>query len=551
MKHFSLRRGLHVGALLLVLLGSPGIALGQAKVALVVGNGDYQSLGRLNNPPNDAHDIAATLGAIGFEVELLIDADLDQMEAAIIRMGQRLARAPGSTGLFYFAGHGVESAGENYLIPARATIVSESFLRSRAVPSQAVLEEMQRAGGALSLIILDACRDNPFSWARSASRGLAAVSRQPPGSIIAYATSAGSVAADGTGRNGTFTAELLKHIATPGIDVTEVLRRTGQGVRVATNGRQVPAIYSQFFESVYLAAPPTGPAPTPVETTALPPAPPLRTPARETLPTALVAGGSFQMGSPTGGRPDEQPIRTVTVSTFHMTRTEVTVGQFRTFVAATGYRTTAETSGGGLVWTGSVWAQRADASWRNPYLTQTDDHPVVLVSWFDAVAYANWLSLNDGFQPAYTVQGNEVIWDRSADGWRLPTEAEWEYAARGGAESRGFAFPGSNNLDAVAWHWDNARRTTHPVGSKQPNELGLFDMSGNVWEWCWDWYAPYSTHAQVDPVGPATGTDRVQRSGSFNFGSGAPRPTIRSYGNPQSQYFSSGFRLARSGANNP
>jgi hypothetical protein len=260
--------------MLLVLSLSVTVAQ-EGRVALVIGNGNYQDLGRLTNPANDARDMAAALQSVGFEVDLLIDADQEAMEMAIVRLGQRLAgSARGGTGFFFFAGHGVESGGENYLIPARASIASESFLRSRAVPTQAVLDEMQRSGSNLNVVVLDACRDNPFSWARSGSRGLAAIGFQPPGSIVAYATSAGSVAADGDGRNGTFTAELLKHITTPGIDVNEVFRRTGQGVRNVTNGRQVPAVYNQFFDQAFLGGAPGAAAATTAAVATPPPARP-------------------------------------------------------------------------------------------------------------------------------------------------------------------------------------------------------------------------------------------------------------------------------------
>jgi uncharacterized caspase-like protein len=273
----SFRQAGRQGVLIMMLLVlSLSVTVAQeGRVALVIGNGNYQDLGRLTNPANDARDMAAALQSVGFDVDLLIDADQEALEMAIVRLGQRLAgSARGGTGFFFFAGPGVESGGENYLIPARVSIASESFLRSRAVPTQAILDEMQRSGSNLNVVVLDACRDNPFSWARSGSRGLAAIGFQPPGSIVAYATSAGSVAADGDGRNGTFTAELLKHLTTPGIDVNEVFRRTGQGVRNVTNGRQVPAVYNQFFDQAFLGGAPGAAAATTAAVATPPPARP-------------------------------------------------------------------------------------------------------------------------------------------------------------------------------------------------------------------------------------------------------------------------------------
>lgn len=219
----------------------------EARHALVIGNGNYEDLGVLKNPANDATDMAGALANLGFEVQTLIDADVVSMEEAIVRFGQRLSGSVDSVGFFFYAGHGVQHNGSNYLIPAGAKIASEVFLRTRSISAQAVLDTMQAAGNRLNIVVLDACRDNPFSWARSGQRGLSVVASQPPGSIIAYATSAGSVAGDGDGRNGIFTAELLRILAMPGIDVSELFRLTGQAVQERTAGRQIPAIYSQFF----------------------------------------------------------------------------------------------------------------------------------------------------------------------------------------------------------------------------------------------------------------------------------------------------------------
>lgn len=200
-------------------LGLLWLALGlraQEKFALVIGNGAYTSVSQLKNPVNDAADMADTLKDLGFKVELLRNSTLDDMENAVIRLGNNLEQSPGSYGFFFYAGHGVQSNGINYLIPIDADIKSEAFLKNRALAAQEVLDTLQQAGNGLNVVVLDACRDNPFSWARSGTRGLAVVSSQPPGSIIVFATSAGSTAQDGTGRNGLFTSQFLKNLKTPG-----------------------------------------------------------------------------------------------------------------------------------------------------------------------------------------------------------------------------------------------------------------------------------------------------------------------------------------------
>lgn len=594
----------HLRIVMLVFAFNLALSMGavyahEPRYALVIGNSNYDELVDLRNPGNDAADVAAALKGLGFETDLLLDANLIQMEDAVIMLGNRLSVFPSSIGFFYYAGHGVQSEGRNYLIPVDARIKAENFLKIKALDAQSVLDILQRASNSLNVVVLDACRDNPFGWARTGSRGLVVVGNQPPGSIVVYATSAGSTALDGDmgERNGKFTAELLKNLASPGLEIKEVFNRTGAGVLAATKGKQVPAVYNQFFGSVYLAGgqgqelppPATITTTTPPTTTTTTLQPPtvfgsllistesagtlylngirkadlrkggaqrlpnlevgyydleMRYPSGEKetknirvlaerelevaftwtpLPPSMielvrVAGGSFLMGSPSseaGSDTDERPQHRVTVSSFMIGKYEVTVGEFRAFVKATGYSTEAETGDGAYVWTGSEWKKRADANWNNPGFEQTDRHPVNCVSWNDAVAYCNWLSSKQGLQKVYTINGTDVRADLSKNGYRLPTEAEWEYAARGGSQSRGYQYSGSNDGGQVGWYPGNSGSTTHAVGTKVPNELGLYDMSGNVWEWCGDWYGSYSGSQQAYPMGASSGNSRVIRGGSW------------------------------------
>ena len=229
----------------------------QYKYALVIGNGNYTGISRLNNPVNDANDMEAALRELGFSVEKVLDGSLTEMENAVMILKNKLSAARDSYGFLFYAGHGVQSGGVNYLIPVGANIPSESYLRERAVPVQAMLDELNDAGNELNIIVLDACRDNPFGWARSSSsRGLTVLSSQPADSIIVYATSAGSTAADGTGRNGLFTENLLANIKTPGLEISEVFRLTGAAVSEASGRQQNPAMYSQFFGTAYLGGQP-------------------------------------------------------------------------------------------------------------------------------------------------------------------------------------------------------------------------------------------------------------------------------------------------------
>lgn len=236
--------------IVVVFLGT-GILTGQPvekRVALVIGNGAYEHLPRLANPGNDVRDLSSTLASLGFEVITLIDADQNEMFEAVEEFSITLSSGNG-VGMFYYAGHGVQSGGSNYLLPVDVEIQRETQLRVRAVDARLVFDYMSDAGNPLNMIILDACRNNPFEDGtfRSATRGLARIEELPKGSIIVYATQPGNVAEDGTGRNGTFTKALLKHITTPNLDVMQLFQQVGADVSLATNDRQRPWINHDFY----------------------------------------------------------------------------------------------------------------------------------------------------------------------------------------------------------------------------------------------------------------------------------------------------------------
>ena len=243
-----------IAVLILFLL--PAIIFAQQntpeKYALVIGNASYTGLTPLANPVNDANDVTAVLEHLGFNVEKILNGTMIQMEDAVLKLKDRLSRADNAYGFFFYAGHGVQSGGENFLIPVDANIPSENFLRNRAVSVQTLLDELNDSKNSLNVVVLDACRDNPFGWSRSGSRGLSIVNRQPADSIIVYATSAGQTASDGDNRNGLFTSQFLPNLATPGLEVSEVFRRTGADVAKVSGNNQIPAIYSQFFGTAFL-----------------------------------------------------------------------------------------------------------------------------------------------------------------------------------------------------------------------------------------------------------------------------------------------------------
>ena len=212
------------------------------RVALIIGNGEYQAGNPLRNPPNDAMDVATAFRELGFsEVIVETDATLREMDSALDRFSQALGS--GSIGVFYYAGHGIQSEGENYLIPVDATIDVEQDLRYEALPLGKIMGRMEDAGNDINIVILDASRNNPFgrSWRSTGTvgGGLATVDTTE-GALIAYATSPGNVAADGDGRNGTFTAALLEHLREPGLDVELMLKRVRATVKTKTEERQIP-----------------------------------------------------------------------------------------------------------------------------------------------------------------------------------------------------------------------------------------------------------------------------------------------------------------------
>src|SRR5258708_26808422 len=241
--------------LILTILASALAQAAETRIALVIGNSDYSS-GSLPNPANDAKLIGDALTSLGFDVIARRNADQITMKRAIQEFGSRLESAgPGAVGLFYYAGHGLQLSGRNYLIPTTARIEREGDVEIEAVSADWVIEQMRYARNRLNLVILDACRNNPFTRSmRSVDHGLATMDA-PAGILIAYSTAPGAVAADGTGRNSPYTEALTHAMREMHDPVEQVFKHVRVGVMTATSGKQVPWESSSLTGDFYFSAP--------------------------------------------------------------------------------------------------------------------------------------------------------------------------------------------------------------------------------------------------------------------------------------------------------
>lgn len=588
----------------------------QKRLALVIGNGNYEN-SPLQNPVNDANDMAEALRSVGFEVLLHTDINQNDMKRAISDFGKKL-REQGGMGLFYFAGHGVQVRGNNYLIPIGAKVDTEEDVEYEGVDVGRLLAQLRSAGNSLNIVILDACRNNPFARSfRSAEKGLASIDA-PGGTLIAYSTAPGSVASDGTGRNGLYTEELLKRIKQPGLSIENTFKQVRVSVLSRTEEKQTPwessSLTGDFYfnpaEKAANTRPPdvAVPSGTPTVNTAslaeqaawnlvkdsddisdlrlyirefpagfysnaakfaikkiekdawnlvkdAGDADKLQSyidkyPDSENAPLARIVikqiadkkkeeeakkkeeeakkkanapepgtvranamgmefvwipPGEFMMGSPAdekGRDDDEGPQRKIMISRgFWMGKYEVTQEQYQQIMGS------------------------------NPskYKKCGPRCPVEQVSWNDARDFIKKLNeKNDGFL------------------YSLPTEAEWEYAARAGTTTR-YSFGDDDNELKKYARYKKLFGGTQPVGELLPNPWGLYDIYGNVREWVEDIYnkqgyggLPTDGSANVSIGDPA---ERVLRGGSYIYFAEYLRSANRFDNSPSSQDGGIGFRI--------
>ena len=556
----------------------------ERRLALVIGNDNYQKFAPLQNARADARAVAAKLQALGFVVSLQLDADAKTMLRAVRQF--KLQIRGGDEAVFYFSGHGVQLDAANYLLPV--DIVGENIdqVKDDALSLQRVLEDMREQKARFSLAIIDACRDNPFKGKERAfgGRGLAPTTAAN-GQMVLYSAGAGQQALDRLGPkdrnpNGVFTRVLLKEIDQPGVSIDRVLRKVrDEVVRLAKSvgHDQVPALYDQTIGDFYFrpgkgslahgTPPGAGAGQVPLikagevvrDCAACP-------------EMIVIPAGNFEMGS-TRFDPErktaEMPLHRVNVPAFAMGKTEVTRGQFEAFIQETGYRPSnyrtissvnidqeagkADSSkrAGSECFTfeNGKRENRFERDWTAPGFSQEDNHPVSCVTWLDAKAYLEWLSRKTGQR------------------YRLPSEAEWEYAARAGTSTARFwgndpaqacayanvadqDFAALANNDKEVHACKDGYVYTAPVATFKPNAFGLYDFLGNVEEWvedCWqDNYAnaPSDGSPQTRPAS-GSGCLYVVRGGSWYDDPSEVRSAYRGHTFAGLAFSYFGFRAVR------
>lgn len=512
---------------LILLLAAMTPVRAEQRLAFVIGNSEYE-IGPLANPSNDARLISTTLGSAGFKVTTLLDADLEGMKRGARAFARKVRDAgTGATALFYYAGHGVQVNGRNYLIPVNARLDSAADMEFESMDAQWILDLLEDTGANISIVILDACRNNPFrSLSRSASRGLARMDA-PTGSIIAYSTAPGQLAMDGEGNNSPYTQALAQAMQMPGLKVEEVFKTVRQSVVARTGKEQVPWESSSLIGDFYFTGVASGASTITTRHQASVPPGTLFRDCPDCPQMVALPGGSFTIGA-TGDGPTQQ----VTVPSFAIAQTETTRASYARFANATG-RPMAD----GCWYFWAVWLHSGERSWKAPGYAQRDDHPVVCMRWSDAQAYADWISQQSGHR------------------YRLPSEAEWEYAA-GSAGTADCTAANAYDQSAIA-EWgsplmntlscNDGHAGTSSVGTLRPNSNGLSDMFGNGWEWtadCWN-----SSHAgrptSATAVQSGDCNQRVYKGGHFASPVEHLRPAFREPGAAELPNVYGTFRLVR------
>jgi len=562
---------LALAAVLLVAGESPGQGnAAPTRRALLVGINDYQHPNLRQPAPlkyavNDVTDLAGVLKKSGYEVVVLSDAT-GQQNAKLVPTKTNIERElaamsgrcqAGDTFLVALAGHGLQFGKNAYFCPRDARPFETAT--DSLVSVSKLYDQLEQSFAGTKLVLVDACRNDPTPG-RGRS-GIDADGAPPPRGVgVLFSCDRGQRAYEhddlkhgvffhyvleglqGQAKNskGHVTFDLLSYFVReqvpariqelfPGVQQTPNLKADLTGISILIDrvveplakGPQPGDILTNDLGMKFSYCPPTGP-------------------------------NGFLMGSPATEKDrgtDETQHKVILTQGFYLGIHEVTVGQFREFVTAENYRTDAERDGkGGYGWTGTQWEQKSVYTWRNPGFTQTDQHPVVIVSWNDAMAYCAWLSQREGKK------------------YRLPTEAEWEYACRAGSTTMyqygndpdGLAQvgnvadasfrklkAGASAIGRSSINTNDGYAFTAPVGQYRANAWGLYDLHGNVWEWCSDFYGNYPSGTVTNPIGRSQGASvPAYRGGSWNNNPNYCRSAIRLGSTPGGRDCTLGFRVA-------
>lgn len=543
----------------------PSKSLPGRRWALLIGVDQYKRLVPLDYCGNDVRALGQRLTAAGFEPDRVVvlhnkadSLDFQPLKANIeeqIKLVLGSAKE-GDLVLVAFSGHGIQLAGRSYLCPYEANLEDPATL----VPLEGVFRALEDCPAAVKLFVVDACQNEEVqrgertaAAARAASDFGKWLGEVPPpkGTLLVTSCAPGEKSWEAKEfQHGVFMHYLLEGLEGRAdsngngmLTLSELFAyasdRTQTYVRKKHEALQRPRLRGDIVDFPLVEN--------------------VRPKAFTNsigMKLVLIPAGEFLMGSPESDRnadDDEKPQHRVRITRpFYLGAYEVTVGQFRKFVEDTGYKTDAEKDGqGGVGYNAEkneLEGRKPQYSWQNTGFAQGDEHPVVNVSWNDAVAFCEWLSRKEGKK------------------YRLPTEAEWEYACRAGTTTRyycgddpeGLAEVG-NVADAAAkakfpgWRFTIEARDgyvfTAPVGRFRPNGFGVYDMHGNVWEWCADWYdGEYYGRSPVDdPPGPSSGAFRVFRGGGWLSGAAGVRAADRDHGGPGIRYYDLGFRVCREG----
>ena len=503
--------------LAIVLFAAPAQAEGR-RVALVIGNNAYTAEAALENAVRDAELVAGALRRVGFEVTTYHDLDNRALRTALRRFAGVADGA--EVAALYFAGHGIAVDGRNWLLPVDARLADVRDLDDEAVPDTRLTAAVEGARG-LQLVVLDACRNNPFAPRMAGraggrqvqGRGLDRIPDQdlPPNRLIAFSARDGQVAQDGPGGgDGPYAVALAQRLVQPGVEIGLLLRRVRDDVAALTRATQVPWTYSNLGgQELYLADSVVPPLPGgyPVAVGQS-----FHDCTDGTCPEMVVIpAGHFQMGSPEsepGRYDDEGPRHMVTVSApLAVGKYDVTFAEWDACVAA-----------------GGCSQRPGDEGWGR------GGHPVINVSWDDAQSYVRWLS------------------GRTGRGYRLLTEAEWEYAARAGRTTAYFT---GDTIGASQANFNANLGHTSPVGQYPANAWGLYDMAGNVWQWVADCYRDSYAGTPSDASTVVMENNcpaRVLRGGSWLNSPRGLRAANRVGDAPRNRGSGTGFRLARTPA---